>query len=181
MATGLKQRTFHHTLLAEPLREKAFEKSMRPSSLHISCARSAQRTFAKRARANMQAPFIFKSLHPGNDTSSLHNAQNMRRTTQPHEAIGSLGCSHAIFMLTQIVYQSGPQMRRRTVPLILPARKTHRPVLIGHCVTLLSHPAHAKAETWGAPFRTRCPHCVQKTLQNQQNPSPCKQPQPSDW
>ena len=127
VATGLKQRTQHHTLHAEPLREKAFENSMRPSSLHIGCARSAQRACAKRARANMQAPFIFKSLHPGNDTSSLHNAQNMRRTTQPHEAIGSLGCSHAIFMLTQ-AYQSGPQPRRRTVPLILPARKTRRPL-----------------------------------------------------
>ena len=78
----------------------------------------------------MQAPFIFKSVHPGNDSNSLHNAQNMRRTTQAHkayEAIGSLGCSHTIFMLTQ-ASQSGPQPRRRTVPLILPARKTRRPL-----------------------------------------------------
>ena len=106
------------------------EKLIRPSSLHISCARSAQRACAKCARANTQAPFIFKSLHPGNDSSSLHNAQNMRQTTQAHkacEAIGSLGCSHAIFMLTQ-ASQSGPQPRRRTVPLILPARKTRRPL-----------------------------------------------------
>ena len=73
VATGLKQRTQHHTLHAEPLREKAFENSMRPSSLHIGCARSAQRTCAKRACANMQAPFIFKSLHPGNDTTSLRS------------------------------------------------------------------------------------------------------------
>ena len=50
VATGLKQRTFHHTLHAEPLREKAFEKSIRPSSLHLSCARSAQGAFAQRTR-----------------------------------------------------------------------------------------------------------------------------------
>ena len=126
MATGPKQRTQHHTLHAEPLLEKAFEKSVRPSNLHIGCARNAQQAFALRARANMQALFIFKSLHPGNDSSSLHNAQNMRRTTQPHDAIGSLGCSHTSFMLIQ-AYQSGPQLRRRTLPLILQARKTRRP------------------------------------------------------
>ena len=106
------------------------------------------------ACANMQAPFIFKSLHPGNDSSSLHNAQNMRQTRQAHkayEAIGSLGCSHTSFMLTQ-AYQSGPQPRRRTAPLILPARKTHRPLcslgIARHC----SQTAHAKAETWGGTF-----------------------------
>ena len=60
----------------------------------------------------MKALFIFKSLHPSNDSSSLHNAQNMRRTTQPHEAIGSLGCSHTSFMLTQ-AYQSGPLCKKK--------------------------------------------------------------------
>ena len=133
------------------------------------------------AHANMQAPFIFKSLHPGNDSSSLHNAQDMRQTRQAHkayEAIGSLGCSHTSFMLTQ-AYQSGPQPRRRTAPLILPARKTHRPLcslgIARHCSQTLRT---LKQKHGAAPFRTRCPHCIQKTLQKQQNPSPCKQPQP---
>ena len=150
------------------------EKFIRPSSLHISCARSAQRACAKCARANTQA---FKSLHPGNDSSSLHNAQNTRQTTQAHkayEAIGSLGCSHAIFMPTQ-VSQSGPQPRRRTVPLILPAR---------HCVTLLSDPAHAKAETWGGTF----PHTL-PSLHPENPAEPAKpialqatgEPFPADW
>ena len=154
MATGLKQRTQHHTLHAEPLSllEKALENSMRPSSLHIGCARSAQRACAKRARANMQAPFIFKSLHPGNDTTSLHNAQNMRRTTQPHEAIDSLGCSHAIFMLTQILPIGSSTPAQDSATDSSGAQNTSSPVLIGHCVALLSDPAHAKAETWGGTF-----------------------------
>ena len=55
-------------------------------------------------------------------------------------------CSHRLT-------QSGPQPRRRTMPLILPgAQNTSSPVLIGHCVTLLSDPAHAKAKTWGGTF-----------------------------
>ena len=136
------------------------------------------------ARANMQAPFNFKSLHPGNDTSSLHNAQNMRRTTQPHEAIGSLGCSHAIFMFTQQASQSGPQPRRRTVPLSSGAQNTSSPVLIGHCVTLLSDPAHAKAETWGGtfPHTSRKPCRTSKTHRLASNRSRATgEPFPADW
>ena len=155
---------------------------MRPSSLHISCARSAQPTCAKRARANLQAPFFFKSLHPGNDTSSLHNAQNMRRTTQPHEAIGSLGCSHAIFMLTQILPIGSPNPAQDNATDSSGAQNTSSPVLIGHCATHCSQTLRTLKQKHGAaPFRTRCPHCIQKTLQNQKNLSPCKRPQPSHW
>ena len=100
----------------------------------------------------MQAPFNFKSLHPGNDTSSLRNAQNMRRTTQPPEAIGSLGCSHAIFMLTQILPIGSPTPAQDSATDSSGAQNTSSPVLIGHCVTLLSDLAHAKAETWGGTF-----------------------------
>ena len=135
------------------------------------------------ACANMQAPFIFKSLHPGNDSSSLHNAQDMRQTRQAHkayEAIGSLGCSHTSFMLTQ-AYQSGPQPRRRTAPLILPAAKHIVPCAHWALRDTALRLRTLKQKHGAAPFRTRCPHCIQKTPQNQQNPSPCKQPQPSHW
>ena len=49
-----------YTLHAKPLLEKALEKSMRPSSLHIGCARSAQRACAKRVRQHASTLYLQK-------------------------------------------------------------------------------------------------------------------------
>ena len=53
------------------------------------------------------------------------------------------------------------------------AQNTSSPVLIGHCVTLLSDPAHAKAETWGGTF----PH----TLPSLHSENPAEAAKPIAW
>ena len=101
------------------------------------------------ACANMQAPFIFKSLHPGNDSSSLHNAQNMRQTRlKPIKFMKRLAvlaaptrasCSHRLSNRV-------PSPSARQYHSFFPRAKHIVPVLIRHCVTLLSDPAPFPAD-----------------------------------
>ena len=164
VATGLKQRTQHHTLHAEPLREKAFEKSMRPSSLHIGCARSAQRACAKRVRQHASTLYLQTltsrqrqqqsaqcTKHASNQASPKSLWSDWQSWLLPHEFHAHTGLPIG-----------SPTPAQDSATDSFGAQNTSSPVLIGHCVTLLSDPAHAKAETWGGTF----PHTLPEIRQN---------------
>ena len=62
------------------------------------------------------------------------------------------------------------KVQARMMVKVSDQQNTSSPVLIGHCVTLLSDPAHAKAETWGGTF----PHRLLPSLHPENPAEPAK-------